>query len=261
MLELYHGEPNGAFLKPLIALNEKKVAFTSHYFDPLSFTQHRPSFPQNVESRLQLEREGPVLVHDGTVISGSYFMLEYIAEVFPGMNLIPGGAYEHYRSRASGQIMTLGVGAAVSLLGCIKYLVPRLRERDQAELREQLSGVEPQERRAAWLSLIDGTYSEAALAGAREFLKRPLMRLEATLAESPWLSGAEYSIADIDAFATLAPLPDLAPELLNPEAKPHLWDFLQRMRARPAVQASLALSRTGRPHEAFVPGPEPSRWG
>ena len=37
MLELYHWEPNGPFLKPLIALHEKDVAFTSRYFDPLSF--------------------------------------------------------------------------------------------------------------------------------------------------------------------------------------------------------------------------------
>jgi hypothetical protein len=33
------------------------------------------------------------------------------------------------------------------------------------------------------------------------------------------------------------------------------------MRERPAVRAALALSRTGKPQEAFVPGAEPSRWG
>jgi hypothetical protein len=37
--------------------------------------------------------------------------------------------------------------------------------------------------------------------------------------------------------------------------------FLERMHTRPAVRAALALSRTGRPAEAFVPGAEASRWG
>jgi hypothetical protein len=33
------------------------------------------------------------------------------------------------------------------------------------------------------------------------------------------------------------------------------------MHERPAVKKALALSRSGKPHEAFVPGAEPSRWG
>jgi GSH-dependent disulfide-bond oxidoreductase len=261
MLELHHGEPNGVFLKPLIALGEKGVPFESRYFDPLSFAQHGARFAHNVESRLQLEREGPVLVHDGEIISSSFFMLEYIAESFPGVDLLPGGAYEHYCARASGQLMALGVGAAVSALGCAKYLAPALKQRDQAQLRSQLAQLEPLERRAAWLAVIDGTCSDDALAAARRWLEAPVARVEAALTKSAWLTGAAYSIADIDAFATLAPLPDLAPELANERRTPRLLEFLGRVRARPAVQAALATSRTGRAHEAFVPGPEPSRWG
>ena len=66
---------------------------------------------------------------------------------------------------------------------------------------------------------------------------------------------------DIDAFAVLSPVPDLAPEVVNPHQTPRITEFLHRMRERPAVRAALALSRTGRPQEAFVPGAEPSRWG
>jgi hypothetical protein len=31
--------------------------------------------------------------------------------------------------------------------------------------------------------------------------------------------------------------------------------------SRPAVRAALAMTRSGRPEQAFVPGPEPPRWG
>jgi glutathione S-transferase len=260
MLELYHWEPNTFFLKPLIALAEKGVEYRSHYFDPSQFVQCGAGFPANVESQLQLEREGPVLLHDGAIISSSFFMLEYIAEAFPGPALLPGDAYGRYRMRAHGQSVALSLGSAVATLGCARYLAPALSTRPAAALRTQIAAIEPLERRAAWMAVLEGD-TERAAGAALEQLAAPVARIEAELAASAWLAGADYSIADIDAFATLAPLPILAPSTVSARATPHIVRFLERMQARPAVRAALALSRTGRPAEAFVPGPEPSRWG
>jgi GST-like protein len=261
MLELYHWEPNGLFLKPLVALHEKQIPFTSRYFDPTTFEHLAPSFPRNVESSLHLEREGPVLVHDGTVITSTFFMLEYIAEAFPGLPLKPAGAFESYTAQAWGQRVALQVCPAVSALGCARYLAPMLSSRDQQELRARIESIEPVERRNAWMQVIDDTYTDELLAGVRQRLKPILARFEQALRKSPWLAGAEYSIADIDAFAMLAPLPSLAPDVMNERETPAILQFLERMRERPAVRAALAMSRTGKPHEAFVPGAEPSRWG
>jgi len=260
MLELYHWEPNTYFLKPLIALHEKRAAFTSRWFDPTAFEQFAPGWPGNTESSLQLEREGPILLHDGALISSSFFMLEYINDALPGINLCPGGAYEQYRARAWGQVLT-AVGTGVSALGCAKYLAPVLRGIDPATLTARLQSIEPLERRQAWAAVADGTYGEAALAGVRARLKGPLQRIESTLAATPWLAGPEYSIADIDAFSLLNCLPALASDLLNGGEAARTLQFVERMRERPAVKAALALSRTGKPQEAFVPGAEASRWG
>jgi len=261
MLELYHWEPNTFFLKPLIALKEKEAEFTSRYFDPTKFEQFAPSFPQNVESRLHLEREGPVLVSGSATISSSFFLLEYIAESVPGAVLNPGGAWEHYQGRAWGQFLGLSLGAGVSALGCARYLAPVLRGRDQKELKARVEQIEPQERRAAWAAVIDGAYDEKALAAIRHRLEFPVKRVEGALGKGPWLAGREYSIADIDAFAMLIVLPDLAPDLVNEQATPRIVDFVHRMRERRAVRDALAMSRTGKPQQAFVPGAEPSRWG
>ena len=261
MLELHHWEPNTFFLKALIALKEKQVAFTGRYFDPTRFEQFAPAFPRNVESGLHLEREGPLLVHEGTIISSSFFMLEYIAEAFPGPDLNPGDSYAHYRARAWGQFLGLSLGAGVSALGCAKYLVPALAKQDAAVVRAKIAAIEPLERRASWAAAMDGGYDEKSLVSVRERLKFPVKRVEDTLAKSTWLTGANYSIADIDAFAMLCVLPDLAPEVVNAQSTPRVIDFIRRMRERPAVKEALATSRTGRPHEAFVPGAEPSRWG
>jgi len=256
-LELYHWEPNTYFLKPLIALEEKAAQFTSRWFDPTQFEQFAPGFPHNTESDLQLEREGPVLVHGDTLISSSFFMLEYIAEALPGVELRPGDAFAHYRARASAQFLG-GLGADVSVLGCIRYLAPVLKSRDPQALKSRLDAIQPQERRNAWAALIDGTYDEKLAASRLPF---SLSRVEQTLGSTPWLAGSDYSIADIDAFALLRSLPTLAPDLVNGRETPRIVDFLDRMHERPAVKRALALSRSGKPHESFVPGAEPSRWG
>jgi len=260
MVELYHWEPNGSFLKPLVALYEKRTPFTSRWFDPIAGEQLARGFPADTESSLQLEREGPILVHDGAVISSSFFLLEYINDAVPGANLCPGGAYQHYRARAWGQVLT-GVSAGVSVLGCAKYLAPRLQALEPGTFQKRFGTLEPLERRQAWAAFANGSWSEEALAGVRERLKPPVRRIEAALARDPWLAGAEYSIADIDAFSTLNPLAPLAPDVINRGETPRVLEFLERMRAREAVRAALELSRSGKPLEAFLPGAEASRWG
>lgn len=258
MLELYHWEPNTYFLKPLIALKEKQVAFQSRWFDPTRGEQFARGFPRSTESDVQLEREGPVLVHDGAIIASSFFMLEYIAESFPGTELKPGDAYQRYRAQAWGQVLT-GLGGDVSLLGSVRYTAPVLAQQDRKQLEACFARVEPLERRQAWVALLEGSHDEHTLEAARERLRFSLQRVERALGESAWLAGPSYCIADIDAFSLLFPLPTLAPELL--EGTPRIKDFLARVRERPAVQEALALSRTGKPEEAFVPGAEASRWG
>jgi len=52
MLELYHSEPNTFFLKPLIALHEKRAAFQSRWFDADALEHFTTNFPDEVESRL-----------------------------------------------------------------------------------------------------------------------------------------------------------------------------------------------------------------
>lgn len=260
MLELYHWEPNTYFLKPLIALKEKQVPFTSRWFDASAGEQFAPSFPRSTEATVQLEREGPVLVHDGTIIAGSFFMLEYIAESFPGIDLHPGDALQHYRARAWGQLLT-ALGAEVSFLGSVRYLAPVLRQQDPAVLKARLERIEPLERRLAWSALAEGRHDGQQLAASAERLRPLVARVERALGESPWLAGAAYCVADIDAFALLVSLPTLTPELVNSQDTPRIQDFLGRVRERPAVQESLGLTRSGRPQEAFVPGAEPSRWG
>lgn len=261
MLELYSSEPNTFFLKPLVALAEKGADYVLHYFDAGALEQFGPDMPTSVEAALDLEREGPRLRADGVLMSQSFFLLEYIADALPGPPLRPAGAYEAYRTRAWGQYLTLTLGSAVPVLGCVKYLAPRLAAMEPAARDSRIAAIEPLERRRNWEALLDGSYTAARLDGAKASLVAPLARIEKTLSSDPWLAGPAFSIADIDAYAMLAPLPDLAPDVLNAAATPRTVEFLARMAERPSVKAARATSRSGRPEQHFVPGVEPSRWG
>ena len=125
---------------------------------------------------------------------------------------MPEAAYDRYRARAWGQFLGLSLGSTTSALGCARYLAPTLARSDTAALRARLERVEPAERRSAWLAVIDGSQDEAALAAFRQRLSVPVGRLESALTKAPWLAGLDYSIADIDAYALVDPLRDLAPK-------------------------------------------------
>jgi len=260
MLELYTSEPNTFFLKPLIALHEKRAAFELRWFDAAALEQFSLGFSGDVEAHLHLEREGPLLLHDGELFSSSYFMLEYLAEVLPGPSLLPESPYDLYRARASAQFLGAHLGALVPVLGCAKYLAPKLSA-NRAVVEPKIAAIEPVERRLGWSALLDGIYTPQILASARERMKFPVSRVEATLAREPWLAGPHYSIADIDAFPMLRVIEDLAPEIVNGDRTPHILEYVSRISARPAVLAALATSHSGRPEQHFVPGVEPSRWG
>jgi GSH-dependent disulfide-bond oxidoreductase len=261
VLELYTSEPNTFFFKPLIALAEKRAEFTSHYFDAAGLEQFGGNFPADLESGLQLEREGPLLVHDGTLICSSFFMLEYISEALPGPSLIPADAYDAYRARAWGQFLGANLGSIVPVLGAAKYLRPQLATLDAAWLDQRIASIEPLERRAGWLALRNGTYTPAYLQAAIDRLAAPVARIEKALQSAPWLAGAAFSVADIDAYPMLCVLPDLAPAVINSVATPRILEYLARIASRDSVNAALRSARTPHPERHFVPGLEASRWG
>ncbi len=261
MLELYTSEPNTFFLKPLIALAEKRAPFTARYFDASGLEQFAGELPSDLESQLQLEREGPLLVHDGTIVSSSFFMLEYISDALPGPSLTPADAYDAYRARAWGQYLGATLGSSVPVLGAAKYLRPRLAGLDPAWLQQRIAGIEPIERRAGWLALRDGTYTEEYLEAAADRLAAPIARIEKTLRDGPWLAGPAFSVADIDAYPMLCVLPDLAAAEVNPDATPRIAEYLARIAARESVRQALGSARTDHPERHFVPGVEASRWG
>lgn len=278
MLELYHWEPNGSWLKPLIVLHEKGLSFQGRYIDVLAFEHYqaegslssRPafegfqgSFPQATrETQLNLEGEGPILFHDGRQITESLFIGEYLEEAFPGTSpLRPAEPIGHARILALARFINEVFMPAVNTLGCHTYLAPQLKGRNLSSLEPLLARIPMMYLQEGWRRAFADSYPDDLIADSHRKVALGVRRFEETLSGSQWLVGSEYSLADIDAFAICNSLTTLAPGLVNASTTPRLVSWLERIRTRPAVRAALSVSRTGRPEQAFAPGPEHSRWG
>lgn len=263
MLELYHWEPNGSFLKPMIALKEKGLDFVSYYVDVPSLEQYMDSaLKPDLETSLNQEGEGPILVHDGAQITESLFMIEYLEDAFPQATSLR-AADTHLQAqiliwaRFINEVFMPGVVT----LGCKKYLVPSLRKRNMANLTSLLEKISMDYLRDGWSTAIKDSYSEDVIEEARRKVAVGIARIESALANAKWLVGTSFSLADIDAFSMCNALPTLVPDIVNEKSSPRTLDWIHRIRDRPGVQAALQMSKTGKPEEAFAPGPEHARWG
>lgn len=239
MLTLYHWEPNANSGKPMLALMEKGVAYESHYLDLLNFDQHKPEY-------LTINPNGtiPALVHDDLMLTESTAIMEYVDEAFPGPKLRPDDAVERWRMRWWMKFCDQYFAPALSMIGWSVFVGPSVRARDPQELQAAIDRIPLKERRIAWSKAIYNTFSAEELAESRRRAKHGTLQLEAALGRHPWLAGASYSLADINAFNVAYAVPLSLPEVANDTNTPHLLEWLRKIYERPATQATWAMGRT-----------------
>lgn len=245
MLDIYHWEPNANSGKPLLAVLEKGVAYTSHFIDMLAFDQHKPEY-------LAVNPNGtiPAMVHDGVLIQESTAMIDYIDMVFSGPPLRPSDPFELWRMRWWCRFFDQYVGPSASQLGWSTFVGPMVRQRDPEVLRSAIERIPLQERRVAWSKAIYGTFSPEELAESRTRLLSGTLAIEAALGSREWMAGESCSAADLAGFMMLFGLPMMFPEAANETRTPHFMAWLRRVGHRPSVQSALGKG-TGRFAERF----------
>ena len=256
MIELYHWEPVSHSLRALICVEEAGVEYESHYVDLLEFQQFGSEF-------LSLNPAGqvPVLRNNGVAITESVLIAEYLAEAFPEAGLAPTDPLGWYEVQTWSKFIDYNLSSSLATLGCNHYLSPLIRSGDVEAMSEAVEAIPVEVRRPGWRLAITGDYSQEILANSRRKVSLVVERMEKSLANSVWLVGNTYSIADINTFAMIHGLRDLATEVAGDEVAPRTAGWYARIAERDAVKR--ALGRTTR-HElgtVYAPGPEHSRWG
>lgn len=259
MLELYHWESNGACARVLITLKEKGLSFTSRYTDVLAFEQHAPEI-----LALNPSGELPVLVADGQAMFESSYICEFLEEAYPEPALMPCDPLERWEARVWQKNVDDYVAAAVSDLAWHAYGRPALEDRNRgrnsASIDEAVARIPSPERRQAWVEAVAGLSPER-MDKSRGRMADLVARIEKDLGRAGWLAGTAYSLADIAVYPYVAYLPKLAPDLVSRGASPNTVAWLDKIAARPAVKAALAMGKGADPFTVAAPGPEHVRWG
>ena len=237
MLKLYHAEPLANSLKSLIALKEKGLEFASVYVDLHKFEQHEPWFVA-----LNPEGQVPVLDHDGTLITHTSVIAEYLEDAFPqAPPLRPADAAGKARMRYWNKFIDEHLMNYVSMHGWHRMVRIIARSIEGGEFERLMGRVPLHEQREKWRTARSG-FAEADLANATRKIEVAVDKAEKQLAQTRWLAGDIFTLADVNFFATGGiALQRMFPDLKVEERAPRLTDWVARVRARPGVQAALAM--------------------
>jgi len=236
MLELYHAEPAANSLKSLIAIKEKGVPFTSHFVNLHEFEQHEPWFV-----KINANGQVPALVHDGKVITESTVINEYLDEAFEGPPLRPADLYSRARMRIWTKFVDEYFCPALSFIAW-HHMIHNITDKlTPEEFEAKIARIPLKEQQDKWRTAARQGYSKQQLEDWSRQVRTSIERMEKQLAETAWLAGADFSLADVSAFAMAAAMPQMSPNLMNAEATPRLIDWHARMSARAGVKAALAM--------------------
>jgi len=236
MLELYHAEPVANSMKPLIALFEKGLEFKSTYVNLLAFEQHEPWFV-----KINPNGQVPVLVHNGAIITESTIINEYLEDVFPEIPLRPADPVARAHMRVWSKFVDEYFCPALSMIGWHTMVRRIAQSIEKDELAKLLERIPLKEQRDKWATVAGDSFTEEQLADSRRKIGVSIQRLEALLANAPWIVGEEYSLADVNSYSMVASVPRMFPDLMNAENAPRGLDWLERMNARPAVKKALDM--------------------
>jgi len=233
-LHLFHFMLSNCSQRVRLGLEEKGLAWVSHHLN-LRANEHVTSDYQRINPKGVV----PTLVHDGQVVIESNDILLYLEQRFPGPSLCPGDA------AVRGEMERL-LQLAGAFQPTIKVLSHELLFRPFRKVgAEEIDLYEKQHSDKSLVQFLRD-YAEAGPAwqarvdeAQREF-KTTLDTLESVLAESPWLSGSDYGLADISWVVNANRLQQAQVGLTD---WPRFQDWAQRGMERPAFDRAVASYR------------------
>lgn len=232
-LELWHATHSTCSQKVRLCLAEKRLPWRSHFVDLRRFQHLEPEF-----LALNPAAMVPVLKDGGRVICESLVINEYLEDAYPEPALRPRGPLERARMREWTLYVAQEPTWAVKVPSFEKSIRPELAGRYSAGEIEAIAARMPDRETAArWVKAAREGFSAAEIRASLDRLAKTLDRMEAALADAPWLAGEEYSLADVD----MAPFVHRIAALDSPliERRERVANWYARLQARPAFRTAM----------------------
>lgn len=247
MLTLYSFGPGANSLKPMLALYEKKLEFTPRFLDPTRFEHHEDWF-KKINPRGQV----PALDHDGKIVTESTVICEYLEDAFPdaAIKLRPKDPFAIAQMRIWTKWVDEYFCWCVSTIGWERAIGPMARSIPEDEFEEKMKHIPIPEQVTKWRNARKGFPKEILEEEMRK-VRISVARLEGRLADSEWLAGPDYTLADVCNFAIANGMERGFADIVNDKDTPHLTDWIRRINARPACQEMFAKAK----REVLAPRP------
>lgn len=235
MLDLYHNGTSVCAAKVRLLLAEKDLPWNGHYLDVLAGDQFDPEY-----LKLNPKAVVPTIVHDGTVVTESTVICEYLDEVFPEVPLRPADPAGRARMRIWTKIVDEVLHPHVvdiTFTVSHRHTVISKGEEATRSFIEDAPDYVTRERRHGW---IHQGYDSPGVKQAVDAYAKTLKQMDAELADRPWLAGDMFSLADIGVIPYVNRLFMLNMTAMWEENLPNVASWFRRMRDR----------------ESFIPGIE-----
>lgn len=243
MVELHHFWSSVCSVRVRMALEEKKVEWTSRYVDLFRFEQLQPAY-------LALNPDGvvPTLVHDGKPVRESLVINEYIDEAFDGPTLVPADPLARARMREFIRMCDDSFTPIVKLT-LVKYILPKLRLRWSDDVLRSHADKRPSRfLKDMHGRALRGEIDEQELAQCAQEIQVLLDKVEGALASAEfapdadghrWIVGT-FSLADICLAPYMYRLYALgAGRFWSQTIRPNVAHWYDQLAQRPAFKVAV----------------------
>ncbi len=230
MLTLYHHNLSVCAQKVRIALVEKGIDFEKRHINLMRSEHLTPEY-----RAINPKAVVPAIVHDGQSIIESTIINEYLEDAFPDAPpLRPADAVGRARMREWTKIPDDGLHAACGTVSYGAIFGQQVVKFHGAEAFHKRIATLPDRARAArQTEMIDKGIEASFMPDHVRLHAKVLKDMQARLAESPWLAGSAFSLADIAILPYVWRLERLGLDRMW-SGLPLVADWLARSKARPS---------------------------
>ena len=233
MLTLYHGATAVCAAKVRVTLAEKDIAYESKPINLHTGEQFSPEY-----MKLNPNAAVPTIVHDGRVLMESTVINEYLDDVFPHPSLRPPDAYGRARVRLWTKREDTIHDAINTMTASILFRA-ELLQKPLEERKKRYEKIPDLAKRAKWAEIMEhGVESHHVDEALTRFAK--LFRdMESALTSGPWLTGGEFTLADVGLISFFYRLEMLQCASLWRAHFTNVADWFERCKARSSFRIAI----------------------
>ncbi len=235
MMELYHFGMSTCSQKVRLVFAEKGIEFVSREVNLAAGEQHQPEYV-----KLNPMHVVPTLVDDGEVFVESSLIIRYLDDLPGTRPMQPAAAAGRYRVswwlnyvdkkvHPQAPSLTFAIGPRDAILRQPKEVIDA-----------SIAGIQDPVERAARRSVIEqGIESPEFVAALKEFLTMTKL-MEAQLAESRWISGERFGLADATVTPYILRMDQMGmTPMIAAAATPRLSEWFARVQALPSYKTAV----------------------